>query len=107
MENAPSKVEIKQEHTEMTIKNEESRSGVNGGNGDGGSCLEDSSSLAEPSTGTDSGSVDSGDLLGNGGGGEEEFVKEKQLKKPSFVVGLVMLGAPRSPSHWSTTFHPL
>lgn len=80
------------------IKNEESRSDVNG-------CSLGNDSLAEPSGvggGTDSGSVDSGDLLGNGGGAgggsgsvgleEDDFVKEKVLKKPSFVVGWRELG---------------
>ena len=92
----------------MQIKNEESRSGGL----DGEAATADrhlttayANGVAVASSGVDggadegatpgSGSIGTGDL-GNGGGGgvdegqakqEKEFVKEKQLKKPSFVVG--------------------
>ena len=82
----------------MRIKNEESRSGDSNKievasvlvNGDA------THSQTALTNGNDSGSMDSGDLGNNGGGGdvvvvvveqEKEFVKEKKLKKPSFVVG--------------------
>ena len=76
----------------MQIKNEESRSGglvdskVDSKTGSNGQ-------LANGDTVGGPGAIGSGDLGNESGGGvdddgqDKEFVKEKQLKKPSFVVG--------------------